>query len=203
MSPPSDFSLCIRLLNIDTYFYVGWVWRCKWNKNCKRQFCSVRTLFTDVTLPYMSHIIGFINCSLWNKLTVKPNVAHGVKADRLSSVCWKDIFDVHCTDRVTVAAYRCIEEDNCTVNCKRCLTSSVVPLFIGSICSVVVASVHVCGRCVDDVAFAVLRGTQRLFSVKYLFEELSKKFPEFSITRGRLTIIFKAYLINSLRCSQV
>ena len=25
------------------------------NKNCKRKFCSVRTLFTNVTLPYMSH----------------------------------------------------------------------------------------------------------------------------------------------------
>ena len=56
------------------------------------------------------------------KLTVKPNVPHGVKADRLSSVRWKDILDVHCTDRVTVAAYRCIE-DNFTVNCKRCLIS--------------------------------------------------------------------------------
>ena len=30
---------------------------------------------------------------------------------------------MHCTDRVTVAAYRCIEEDNFTVNCKRCLIS--------------------------------------------------------------------------------
>ena len=29
----------------------------------------------------------------------------------------------HYTDRVTVAAYRCIEEDNFTVNCKRCLIS--------------------------------------------------------------------------------
>ena len=46
------------------------------------------------------------------KLTVKPNVAHGVTAGRLSSVHWKDILDVHCTGRVTVAAYRCIEEDN-------------------------------------------------------------------------------------------
>ena len=33
------------------------------------------------------------------------------------------LIDVHCTDRVTVAAYRCIEEDNFTVNCKRCLIS--------------------------------------------------------------------------------
>ena len=57
------------------------------------------------------------------KLTVKPNVAYGLKADRLSSVQWKDILDVHCTDRVTVAVYRCIEEDNFTVNCKRCRIS--------------------------------------------------------------------------------
>ena len=86
---------------------------------------------------------------------------------------------MHCTDRVTVAAYRCIEEDNFTVNCKRCLTSPTLfeasavggPSLHRSICSVVVASVPVCGLCVDDVAFAVLRGTQRLFSAKYLFGE--------------------------------
>ena len=46
------------------------------------------------------------------KLTVKPIVAHGLKADRLSSVHWKDTLDVHGTDRVSLAAYRCIEEDN-------------------------------------------------------------------------------------------
>ena len=39
----------------------------------------------------------------------------------MSSVLWNDILDVHCTDRVTFAAYRCIEEDNFTVNYKRCL----------------------------------------------------------------------------------
>ena len=39
-------------------------------------------------------------------------VAHGLKADRLSSVHWKDSLGVHCTDRVSLAAYRCIEEDN-------------------------------------------------------------------------------------------
>ena len=36
----------------------------KYNKNCKRKFCSLRTLFTNVTLPYMSQVIGVINCSL-------------------------------------------------------------------------------------------------------------------------------------------
>ena len=46
------------------------------------------------------------------KLTVKTIVAQGVKADRLSSVRWKDILDMHCTDRVTPAAYRYIEEDD-------------------------------------------------------------------------------------------
>ena len=45
-------------------FYAGWFWRSKCNKNCKRKFCSVRSLFTNVTLPYMSHIIGVLNCSL-------------------------------------------------------------------------------------------------------------------------------------------
>ena len=46
------------------------------------------------------------------KLTVKANVAHGVKIDNVSSIRQKDILDVDCTDRVTVAAaYRCIEED--------------------------------------------------------------------------------------------
>ena len=38
----------------------------------------------------MSHIIGVLNCSCKIKLTVKHIVAHGVKADRLSSVGWKD-----------------------------------------------------------------------------------------------------------------
>ena len=42
--------------------------------------------------------------------------ACGVKADRLSSVLWKDIPQVHFTDRVILVAYRCIEEDN--FNCK-------------------------------------------------------------------------------------
>ena len=47
------------------------------------------------------------------KLTVKANIAHGVKIDNVSSIRQKDILDVDCTDRVTVAAaYRCIEEDN-------------------------------------------------------------------------------------------
>ena len=40
---------------------------------------------------------------------------------QLSSVRWKDILDVHCTDRVTVASYRCF-----TVNCKRCLISPLL-----------------------------------------------------------------------------
>ena len=59
-------------------------------------------------LPYMSHIVGVL------KLTVKPIVAHGVKADWLSSVHWKDtcILDVYRTDHVTLAVYRCIKEDN-------------------------------------------------------------------------------------------
>ena len=41
-------------------FYLGWFWgsKVKCNENCKRKFCSVRILFTNVTLPYMSHIIG-------------------------------------------------------------------------------------------------------------------------------------------------
>ena len=31
------------------------------------KFCSVRILFTIVTLPYMSHIIGVVlNCSSYN-----------------------------------------------------------------------------------------------------------------------------------------
>ena len=32
--------------------------------------------------------------------------------DRLFLVRWKDILDVHCTDRVTIATYRCIKEDD-------------------------------------------------------------------------------------------
>ena len=44
-----------------------WFWRSKCNTNCKRKFCSVRTLFSNVTLPYLSHIIGVTNCSLQNR----------------------------------------------------------------------------------------------------------------------------------------
>lgn len=44
-------------------------------------------------------------------ITVKPLVANGVKADRLCSVRWKDnhIPHVYYTDRVILAAFRCIE----------------------------------------------------------------------------------------------
>ena len=63
----------------------------------------------------MSHAIGFLTCLLQNKAYCKPIVDHGVKVDRLSSVCWKDILDVHCTDRVTPASKKII----LTVNVKR------------------------------------------------------------------------------------
>ena len=43
-----------------------------------------------------------------------------------------DILDVHCTDRVTVAAYRCVEVDNYTVNCKRCLISTFETSAVGA-----------------------------------------------------------------------
>ena len=69
-------------------------------------------------------MLDTVHCII--NLIVKPIVAHGVKADRLSSVHWKDILDVYCTDCATVAAYRRIEEDNFTVNCKRCLISSLL-----------------------------------------------------------------------------
>ena len=39
-------------------------WRSKCNKNCKREFCSVRAFCKNVTLLYMSHIFGVINSSL-------------------------------------------------------------------------------------------------------------------------------------------
>ena len=37
----------------------------------KQKFCSVRILFTNVTLPYMSHIIGVLTVHCKIKLTVK------------------------------------------------------------------------------------------------------------------------------------
>ena len=43
-----------------------------------------------------------------------------------------DILDVRCTDRVTVAAYRCVEVDNYTVNCKRCLISTFEASAVGA-----------------------------------------------------------------------
>ena len=59
------------------------------------------------------HLTGMICSWLYidRCITVKPIVAHGVKADRLSSVRWKDnhISHVYCKDRVILAAFRCIE----------------------------------------------------------------------------------------------
>ena len=46
------------------YFYLEWFWGSKCIENFNQNLCSVRTLFTNVTLPHMSHIIGVINCSL-------------------------------------------------------------------------------------------------------------------------------------------
>ena len=67
--------------------------------------------------PYMSHIIGVKICSLYSKTSCKY-YAYVLKADRLSSVRWKDILHVHYKVRVTVAAYRGLEEDDfdCSVN---------------------------------------------------------------------------------------
>lgn len=67
--------------------------------------------------PYMSHIIGVKICSFYSKTSCKP-YTYVLKADRLSSIRWKDILHVHYKDRVTVAVYRGIEEDNfdCNVN---------------------------------------------------------------------------------------
>ena len=44
------------------------------------KICSGRILFTNVTLPHVSHIT--VLCII--KLSVKSIVAHDVKADRLS-----------------------------------------------------------------------------------------------------------------------
>ena len=72
------------------------------------KICSGRILFTNVTLPHVSHITVLYII----KLSAKSIVAHDVKADRMSSVRYKDILDVHCRDRPTLAAYCCIEENN-------------------------------------------------------------------------------------------
>ena len=68
--------LCLwkRLPYIDIYFYLGWFWGSKCNENCKRKFCSMRTLFINVTLRYnLSHIIVVINCSLSKKAFCKTH----------------------------------------------------------------------------------------------------------------------------------
>ena len=51
-------------LEKNNIFYLVWFWGSKCNENCKRKFCSVRILFTNVSLPYMSHIVGVLYCSL-------------------------------------------------------------------------------------------------------------------------------------------
>ena len=68
--------------------------------------------------------------------TVKPIVAHSVKADGLSLVRWKDIPDVYFTDGVSLilAAYRCIEEDN--FDCKLpALPPSLLIGFVANNCN--------------------------------------------------------------------
>ena len=138
-------------------------------------------------------MLKIVHCEI--KLTVKPNVAHGVKAYRQSSVRWKDILDVHCTDRVTVAAYRCIEEDNFTVNCKRCLISpslfeasavggpSLHRLQLQCSCSLCTSLWSLCWRRCLRCAQGHLTTVFCKISVRR-----SKNCLEFSITRGRLTI---------------
>ena len=158
-----------------------------------------------------------VHCKI--KRTVKPNIAHGVKADRLSSVRWKDILDVHNTDRVTVAAYGCIEEDNSTVNCKRCLIfpslfgasavggPSLQRLHLQCSCSLCTCLWPLCWR----RCLRCAQGHPTTVFCKIPVRR-SKNCLEFSITRGRLTIsrwpfhlctIFEAYLINSPRFSKV
>ena len=59
----------IKKINYNIYiiFYLAWFWGSKCNENYKRKFCSVKILSTNVTLPWLSHIIGVRNCSLQNK----------------------------------------------------------------------------------------------------------------------------------------
>ena len=42
-------------------FNFQWFWGRKCNKNCIRKFCSARILFTNVTLPCMSHYRCYFN----------------------------------------------------------------------------------------------------------------------------------------------
>ena len=71
LTSKTQLCLCIRLL------YFTWDGFGEVNVmkivNCKRKFCSVRILFTNFTLPYMSHIIGVLNCSLWYKTYCKTH----------------------------------------------------------------------------------------------------------------------------------
>ena len=131
----------------------------------------------------VTHYLEILSVAKYS-FTVKPNVACGVKADRLPSVRWKDIPHVHFTDHVILVAYRCIEEDN--FNCKlQALPlliafvansvggiflkrrQSVFPLLIGFGCRVIVSNLSMPLymfvfaaasplSLVDGVAFAVL-----------------------------------------------
>ena len=88
--------LCISLLNIDIHF----------TQDSFREVNVTKIVNeNDFNKCNASLNVTHIQCSKI-KLTVKPIVAHGLKTDRLSSVRWKGILDVHCTDRVTLAAYR-------------------------------------------------------------------------------------------------
>ena len=80
-------------------------------KNCDFFYSVTYICYLKKTSTHL-HIID-----AWGSF-LKPIVAHGVKADQVSSVRWKDILDVDCTDRVTLAAYCCIKEDKLNFDCK-------------------------------------------------------------------------------------
>ena len=72
------------------------------NENCKRP----STILFSKNFVYKCnaslHVTHYWCSNLF--IIKKPIVAHGVKADRLSSVRWKDIIHVHFTDPVILAA---------------------------------------------------------------------------------------------------
>ena len=72
------------------------------NENCKRP----STILFSKNFVYKCnaslHVTHYWCSNLF--IVKKPIVAHGVKADRLSSVRWKDIIHVHFTDPVILAA---------------------------------------------------------------------------------------------------
>ena len=104
------------------------------------KFCSVRILFTNVTRPYMSHIIGVLTVQCKIKLT-----ARRWKGSPLERYSWyrfyrwcNSCFPIIASNKIILTVnlplFLANSIDRILLKCRQ----SVLPLFVGFVCSVTV-----------------------------------------------------------------